>query len=237
MKKKYVELPKPADIPTYIEAYFQYKYKKNSDAKVLIDNLESLLDSVDSESVKQYLLLYYGTVYDVADSLDELEKRRASLESEVESWYKKEISKISDDIPKKKKEVEKALSYGLEAVLSYYITQSLINYLPPEISNEATGGVMFVSFLGLMFLVDTYYRRKKSKLFKKRENELNNIKEWYTSRKRELFKRGETRAELYWKEHIEGKNVKDTVDYVSKQDGTHPGLIGMIISKIKNPEE
>ena len=237
MKKKYVEIPKPADVPTYIEAYFQYKYKNNSDAKVLVDNLESLLDSVDSDSVKQYLLLYYGTVYDVADSLNELEKRKESLESEVESWYKKEIEKISDSLPKKKKEVEKALSYGLEAVLSYYITQSLIHYLPQDISNEATGGVMFVSFLGLMFVVDTYYRRKKSKLFKKREDELNDIKEWYTRRKRELFKRGETRAELYWEEHIEGKNVKDTVDYVSKQDGTHPGLIEALIAKIKNPKE
>jgi len=121
--KKAVALPRPADITTYIEAYYQYKYAKNDDLKLVVDSLESLINDQTSQPIKQYLTLYYGTVCDVADSLHELEEKRASLEDEINKWYKKELTVVEGSVPQRKKEIEKALSYGLEAVLSYYITR------------------------------------------------------------------------------------------------------------------
>lgn len=232
-KRDYLALPRPSDIATYIEAYYQYKFLGNDDTKILVESLENLIKNESSPAKKQYLVLYYGTICDVADSLSGLEKDYNTKKDEIKNWYKHRIEKIENNAPQKKKEIERAFSYGLEALLSYYITQALITYVPEDVSTEATGGIMFISFLFVMYTVDEYYRHKKSKLYSSMSRELNKLKEWYTDKKRELFSRGEIRASLYWKEYIEGKRiVKDTVNYVARRDGTG-GVFSYLISKFK----
>ncbi len=235
VKREYVPLPRPPDIVTYIELYYQYKFLENKDAGIVIEGLEKIIEGEENPIKKQYLNLYYGTICDVADSLHELEQNYSAKRNEIERWYKKQISEIEGTVPKRKKEVERALSYGIEALVSYYITQALIRFVPEEISKEATGGIMFVSFLALMYSVDTYYRHKKSKIYEKMSKELDKLKNWYTDRKRELFRRGEIRAEIYWKEYIEGKQVKrNTVEYVASKDGTKRSILRCMVENLRS---
>ncbi len=233
MKK--VVLPRPADISTYIESYYQWKYSNDENAGKVIKNLENLLEkSQPGTQYNQYLSLYYGTVIDISDSIYELDQIYSSKIKEVDRWYRNELNEISKEIPTVKKKFEMAFSYGLEAVISFYITQFLMNYVPEDISKDAAGGLMFVSFLGLMWGVHGYYKHKKSKIYNTRAKELNKLKEEYSNKKRALLRRGELRARFYWYEYVEGKLIdKLTVDYISKEDGTSESLIKYIFDKFR----
>ena len=220
------KLPKPEDIPVFIKAY--YYLMKNSDDTIkkvsqeTIDSLEDLIRYSNGPD-KTYLILYNQTAVNISERKYKLEEKYDKRIVELTKARDTLMSEIKNKVKGNKKGIERWFSIGVGSIFSYFFGNFVVEYLniPKEYSGDASAAAIF-GLIGLLSMgLHKYYSHESVRVLEKFNKKMDALEEERTYKVRNLYKRGELLARMYYSIHIGGKlKIKKTVDKIAKEDGT-----------------